>query len=379
MKLKEVLAGTVAVITAVTASIYGMSVSAGAYTNIDIWKNYEALQSGKEITLALEPRQNESTSESVIYKIPVGKSGTFKMEISADTYYVQASFVKKQVVEKSDGSTSTWEEEVNNNDIQVLMTNGSCYNQNNGDVNFIWDWDTRSIAGSCEFAVEPGEYFVGFTVYYDMKGNPPVPFDKMKDEFGNGNITINATYPFDKTYTSEPDDDYSPYDISHYGIDEIKTKIYSGKPIKPSVRLYSEIIDMENNYVRSYLIEGTDYTVSYKNNTKIGTATVTISGKGDYTGTKTLTFKIVPKKVKLTGKTSGTKETLSWKKSAGAAGYEVYRSIDGGKFTRLTATKTLKYTAKLTAGKSYKFKVRPYATVNGKKVYGSWSNVVSVN
>ncbi len=377
MKLKRVLAGLMAAVTAVTASVCGMSVSAEAYTNIDIWKNYEALPSGKEITLTLEPRLNESTSESKVYKIPVAKSGTFKMEISADTYYVQASFVKKQVVEKNDGSTSTWEE-VNNNDIQVSMTSGSCYNQNNGDVNFIWDWDTRSSSGSCEFAVEPGEYFVGFTVYYNEKGNPPVPFDKMKDEFGNGNITINATYPFDKTYTSEPDDDYSPYDISHYGIDEIKTKIYSGKPIKPSVRLYSEIIDMENNYVRSYLIEGTDYTVSYKNNIKIGNATVTISGKGDYTGTKTLTFKIVPKKVKLTGKTSGTKETLSWSKSAGATGYEVYRSVNGGKFTRLTTTKALNYTAKLTASRSYKFKVIPYAIVNGKKVYGSWSNVVSV-
>ena len=97
MKLKRVLAGLMAAVTAVTASVCGMSVSAEAYTNIDIWKNYEALPSGKEITLTLEPRLNESTSESKVYKIPVAKSGTFKMEISADTYYVQASFVKKQV------------------------------------------------------------------------------------------------------------------------------------------------------------------------------------------------------------------------------------------------------------------------------------------
>ena len=40
------------------------------------------------------------------------------------------------------------------------------------------------------------------------------------------------------------------------------------------------------------LAKGTDYTVSYKNNTNVGTATVTITGKGNYTGTKSATFKI---------------------------------------------------------------------------------------
>ncbi|WP_028510325.1 CAP domain-containing protein [Ruminococcus sp. NK3A76] len=40
------------------------------------------------------------------------------------------------------------------------------------------------------------------------------------------------------------------------------------------------------------LTNGTDYTVSYKNNINIGTATITITGKGDYTGTVSKTFKI---------------------------------------------------------------------------------------
>lgn len=156
---------------------------------------------------------------------------------------------------------------------------------------------------------------------------------------------------------------------SDFTISKISDKAYTGKAIKPSVT----VKDGDKK-----LVKGTDYTVSYKNNTKIGTATVTVTGKGDYTGTKTLTFKIVPKKVKMTGKSSGANEALSWKKSAGAAGYEVYSSVSGGKFTKLTTTKNLKYSAKLTSGKNYKFKVRPYAVVNGKKVYGSWSNVVTV-
>ena len=40
------------------------------------------------------------------------------------------------------------------------------------------------------------------------------------------------------------------------------------------------------------LVNGTDYTVSYKNNTNRGTATITITGKGNFTGTKSVTFKI---------------------------------------------------------------------------------------
>ena len=41
------------------------------------------------------------------------------------------------------------------------------------------------------------------------------------------------------------------------------------------------------------LSAGTDYTLTYKNNTNAGTAEVTITGKGNYTGSVTKTFKII--------------------------------------------------------------------------------------
>lgn len=47
-------------------------------------------------------------------------------------------------------------------------------------------------------------------------------------------------------------------------------------------------------YNGTTLKSGTDYTVAYTANTNAGTATVTITGKGDYTGTKKVTFKINP-------------------------------------------------------------------------------------
>ncbi len=41
------------------------------------------------------------------------------------------------------------------------------------------------------------------------------------------------------------------------------------------------------------LTQNTHYTLSYTNNTNIGTATITITGKGNYIGTKTVNFRIV--------------------------------------------------------------------------------------
>ena len=42
------------------------------------------------------------------------------------------------------------------------------------------------------------------------------------------------------------------------------------------------------------LTKDTDYTLSYENNTGVGTATMTITGKGAYGGTKLVTFQIAP-------------------------------------------------------------------------------------
>ncbi|MBR3318084.1 MAG: hypothetical protein IKG21_09750, partial [Atopobiaceae bacterium] len=60
--------------------------------------------------------------------------------------------------------------------------------------------------------------------------------------------------------------------------------VYNGKAKRPSptVKVGGRTLQ-----------KGTDYTVSYKNNVNVGTATVTITGKGNYKGTRSVTFKIV--------------------------------------------------------------------------------------
>lgn len=64
---------------------------------------------------------------------------------------------------------------------------------------------------------------------------------------------------------------------------------YNGKAQKPAVTV------KYNNYKFK---NGTDYTLSYRNNTKIGTATVTVKGKGKLSGTRSVTFKINAKPIK---------------------------------------------------------------------------------
>ena len=61
------------------------------------------------------------------------------------------------------------------------------------------------------------------------------------------------------------------------------TYAYDGKAKKPGVTVKLNGKTLKN---------GTDYTVSYSNNTKVGTAKVTITGKGNYTGSVSKTYSI---------------------------------------------------------------------------------------
>ncbi|WP_052404758.1 S8 family serine peptidase [Bacillus rubiinfantis] len=88
-----------------------------------------------------------------------------------------------------------------------------------------------------------------------------------------------------------------------------------------------------------------------------------------------------PKSVKA-AKASSTSIKLSWGKVNGASGYQVYRaSSKAGKYSSVKTVpsgKTVSFTnLKLTKGKTYYYKVRAYRVIGGKKVYSSYSAVVS--
>jgi len=71
---------------------------------------------------------------------------------------------------------------------------------------------------------------------------------------------------------------------------------------------------------------------------------------------------------------------MSWAKVTGAAGYEIYRSDEKSGTYKLIKTVTTNSCTNsgLKAGSKYYYKVRAYKTVNGKKVYGVYSDVKSM-
>ena len=96
-------------------------------------------------------------------------------------------------------------------------------------------------------------------------------------------------------------------------------------------------------------------------------------------------FSTATKTAKPTLKTvtqSGGKVTLTWNNVSGESGYEIYYSTSKNgtykKMSSVAANKVSYTSSKLTAGKTYYFKVRTYKTVGDDKVYSAFSDVKSV-
>ena len=164
-------------------------------------------------------------------------------------------------------------------------------------------------------------------------------------------------------------------DITKATVSGISTKAFTGKAITQNVT-----VKVGNTVLKN----GTDYTVSYSNNKKVGKATVKITGKGKYGGVITKTFKINPEKQEIQKLTAKSKAFfVDWVQKGSATGYEIQYATNS-KFTSakkvtITNNKTDKTTvSKLSANKKYYVRVRSYTTVGGTKYYGAWSAVKNV-
>lgn len=144
---------------------------------------------------------------------------------------------------------------------------------------------------------------------------------------------------------------------------------YTGKYIKPKVT-----VKYKNKKLTS-----SDYTVSYKDNKNTGTASLTVKGKGKYTGSITKKFYIkpaTPKSFKADESTTSVK--LSWKKSTGTTSYLVYMyNSKTKKWDKKTTTKETSATIKsLQPGTAYKFRVRAYKK-STKALYSDYASLTA--
>ena len=169
--------------------------------------------------------------------------------------------------------------------------------------------------------------------------------------------------------------------MSKVSITKIANQVYTGVAIEP-------VVTVKNG--KATLVKDTDYTVSYSNNTEIGKAIVTVTGIGNYVGSKTATFNItginmksakvanVPKSVAYTGNEitadafetrpvltiKAGKETVTLTENVDyVVGYS--KNINKGTAT-ITFTGIGKYTG--TVKKTFAIKAYSFATVEDNKV-----------
>ena len=151
----------------------------------------------------------------------------------------------------------------------------------------------------------------------------------------------------------------------------ISSKSFTGKAITQKITV---------KYGSKTLKNGTDYTVKYSANTKVGTAKVTITGKGIYGGVITKSFAIYPAKQviqKIYGTYAGF--FIDYAQKGSATGYEISYSqrsdFKGAKSVKVTNNRTDKKTVSgLARYQKYYVRVRSYTVKGGKTYNGAWSD-----
>jgi alpha-L-fucosidase 2 len=151
----------------------------------------------------------------------------------------------------------------------------------------------------------------------------------------------------------------------------ITNAVWTGRQIKPAFTV---------KLGKQSLTSGTDYSISYGSNKNIGLGTVTVTGKGSYTGKVSATFKILPKETVITKARAGSKNVrVTWKKVSAQqkiTQYQLrYRVKGASKWTTKTVSaKATSLTIKnLKKGKTCQFQVRACKTVSKVNYYSAWS------
>ncbi len=173
-------------------------------------------------------------------------------------------------------------------------------------------------------------------------------------KIGTATVTITGVGNFKDTPFRTTTFNIVAGSISSATVSSIADQTYTGSAITPAVTVKNG---------SNPLTSGTDYTVAYSNNTNIGTATVTITGIGNYTGTKTITFNIVAPPVlkpEISVTAGDGSATITWDAVTDATNYKVFSYLNG-KYAVLGETTSTSYTATgLTGGTKYGFLVRAY-------------------
>lgn len=182
----------------------------------------------------------------------------------------------------------------------------------------------------------------------DSEGNQVIPADKLECTFtssvdkaacvsANATVTITSKATLDDgTVVAGPSATYKivQRNISSCDIKQLTSDIYTGKALTPPIsvsydrKTYSGTVATGSDVIA--LVSGRDYSLSYSNNVNPGTAVVTVTGKGNYTGTKRFMFTIkVADMATVTARQSSEGTIVSWTARPHVTGYRVLYNTNG--------------------------------------------------
>ena len=132
-----------------------------------------------------------------------------------------------------------------------------------------------------------GEYEPEITVNYGetvlVEGKDYTVTFKNNNKVGTATVVIKGigdySGSFSKTFK------ITKISLDDVKVSDVKEQVYQKGGSKPDVELYDPFNDV-------VLVKGKDYNLSYRNNSKIGTAKVTVSGKGNYAGQLVKEFEV---------------------------------------------------------------------------------------
>lgn len=177
-------------------------------------------------------------------------------------------------------------------------------------------------------------------------------------------------------------------------LSDIPEQIFNGNAVtpKPTVKYGSDTLQ-----------EGTDYILTWKDNAKTGTGSVTVTGINNYFSSQSLTFKIsapaptstptpkpsttpAPVITKLTAPSikasaSWNSCTLRWNRINNARNYILYRKTNSGKYAKIKTlnTNTTSYKdTKITIGNKYSYVIRASKKTSSGYIYSPVSKAVTV-
>lgn len=177
-------------------------------------------------------------------------------------------------------------------------------------------------------------------------------------------------------------------------LSDIAEQIFNGNAVtpKPTVKYGSDTLQ-----------EGTDYILTWKDNAKTGTGSVTVTGINNYFSSQSLTFKIsapaptstptpkpsttpAPVITKLTAplikaSASWNSCTLRWNRINNARNYILYRKTNSGKYAKiktLNANTTSYKDTKITIGNKYSYVIRASKKTSSGYIYSPVSKAVTV-